>query len=78
MRCWAGRELVVEHDGVAVGLERDLAQLLGLALADVGGRVGRAAALHDAADHVGAGGVDEQRQLVEAGLGVLGGARAAG
>ena len=32
-------------------------------------RVGRLAALHDAADLVGAGGVDQQRQLVEAALG---------
>ena len=71
-------ELVVEHDGVAVGLERDLAQLLGLALADVGGRVGRGAALHEARDLVGAGGVDELRELVEAGLGVLVGVRAGG
>ena len=55
-----GRELVVEDDRVGVDrLERDLAELLGLALADVGGRVGRGAALHDARDHVGAGGVDE-------------------
>ena len=41
LRCWAGRELVVEHDRVAVGGQGQLAQLLGLALADVGGRVGR-------------------------------------
>ena len=71
-------ELVVEHHGVAVGLEGDLAQLLGLALADVGGRVGRGAALHEARHLVGAGGVDELRELVEAGLGVLGGVPAGG
>ena len=70
-------QLVVEHHGVAVGLEGHLVQLLGLALAHVGGRIGGATALHDPADLVGAGGVDQQRQLVEAGLGVLGGARAA-
>ena len=68
-----GRELVVEHHRVAVGGQRQLAQLLGLALADEGGRVGRGSALHEARDLVGAGGVDELRELVEAGLGVLGG-----
>ena len=69
--CCAGRELVVEHHGVGVDREADLAQLLGLALADVPRVVGRVAALHQPADHVGAGGVDEQRELVEAGLGVV-------
>ena len=59
------RELVVEDDRVAVDLEGDLAQLLGLALADVVRRVGRVAPLHDPGDLVGAGGVDELRQLVE-------------
>ena len=66
-----GRELVVEHDRVAVGRQRQLAQLLGLALADVGGRVGGLAPLVDAADLVGARGVDQQRQLVDRLLGVL-------
>ena len=55
-------ELVVEDDGVAVDLEGDLAELLGLALADVVGGVGRVAPLHDAGDHVGAGGVDQLRR----------------
>ena len=71
-------ELVVEHHRVAVGLQRDLAELLGLALADVGGRVGRGAALHEARDLVGAGCVDELRELVEPGFGVLGGVRGEG
>ena len=65
-------ELVVEDDGVAVDLEGDLAQLLGLALADVVGGVGRVASLHDARDRIGAGGVDELRQLVERLLDVVG------
>ena len=73
-----GRELVVEHDGVAVDLEATLAQLLGLALADVVRGVGRVAALHDAADDVGAGGVDELRQLVERRVDVVGRAVAPG
>ena len=71
-------ELVVEHHGVAVGLERDLPELLGLALADVGGRVGRGTALHEARDLVRAGGVDELGELVEPGFGVLGGVRGEG
>ena len=66
-----GGELVVEHDRVAVGGQRQLAQLLGLALAHVGGRVGRLAPLVDAADLVGAGGVDQQGQLVDRVLGLL-------
>ncbi len=65
LRCWAGRELVVEHDRVGVDRLATARELLGLALADVGGRVGRVAALHDPGDLVGAGGVDEQGQLVE-------------
>ena len=65
------RQLVVEHDGVGVDGEADLAQLLGLALADEPRVVRRVAPLDQAADLVGAGGVDEQRELVEAGLGVV-------
>ena len=61
-------QLVVEHHGVGVDGEAELMQLLGLALADVPGVVGRIAPLHHAADLVGAGGVDQQRELVEAGL----------
>jgi hypothetical protein len=63
-----GRELVVEHDRVGVDGETDLLQLLGLALADVPRVVGRVATLHHPGDHVGACGVDEQDQLVEAGF----------
>ena len=66
------RQLVVEDDRVAVDLEADLAQLLGLALADVVRGVGRVAALHDAGDLVGAGGVDQLRQLVERRVDVVG------
>src|SRR5207248_3100196 len=56
-------ELVVEHDGVGVDLEGDLAQLFGFALADIGGGVGTVAPLENALGDVGAGGVDEERQL---------------
>ena len=59
------RQLVVEDDGVGVDRQRQLPQLLGLALADVGGRIGRVAPLHDPGRLVGAGGVDQQGQLVE-------------
>ena len=39
-RCWAGREVVVEHHGVGVDGQAHRRQLLGLALAQIGGRVG--------------------------------------
>ena len=67
------RELVVEHHGVAVGGDGQLPQLLGLALADVGGRVGCLATLRDAPDLVGPRGVDEQAELVEGSIGLLDG-----
>ena len=66
-----GRQLVVEHDGVGVDGEADLAQLLGLALADVPRVIRRVSPLDEAGDLVGAGGVDEQRQFVEARLGLF-------
>ncbi len=72
-------ELVVEDHGVGVHRQAQLAQLLGLALAHVGGRIRPVAGLHHPADLVGAGRVDQQRQLVEVGVGVvLGRAPAAG
>ena len=40
-------QLVVEHDGVGVDVVAQLAQLVDLAPTDVGGRIGRVAALHD-------------------------------
>ena len=66
-----GRQLVVEHDGVGVDTEAELAQLLGLALADEPRVIRRVAPLHEAGDLVGARGVDEQRQFVEARLGLF-------
>ncbi len=59
-------EFVVEHHGVGVDGEAQLLQLLGLALPEVPGVIGRIASLYEPCDLVGAGGVDEQRQLVEA------------
>ena len=70
-RCWAGRELVVEHDDVGVERGHELAHLGELAAAQVRGRVGAVPALHDALERLGAGGVGEQRELVEGAVGVL-------
>ena len=66
---------MLEDDGVGVQGEADLAQLLHLARAEERRRVGGVATLHDARDDVGAGGVDEQRQLVELVIELLLGAR---
>ena len=60
-----GRELVVEDDDVDVERLRDRLELLGLALADVGRGVGGAPALQLGVDRLGAGGVGEQRELLE-------------
>ena len=60
-----GRELVVEHDEVDVERVGELLQLLGLARADVGRGVGRVASLQHELDRIRAGGVDEQRELLE-------------
>ena len=67
-----GGERLVEHDGVGVDGEAQLVQLGDLALAEVGGGVRRVAALHEPREHVGARGVDEQGELVEPGLDVVG------
>ena len=61
-------QLVVEHHGVGVDGEAELMQLLGLALADVPGVVGRISPLHHPADFVSPGRVDQQGELVEAGF----------
>ena len=50
----AGRELGVADDGVGALGDDDVAQLDGLALAQVGRGVGVGAALHDAGEHLGA------------------------
>ena len=60
-----GRELVVEDHEVDVERVRELAQLLGLARADVGRGIGTVAPLEHELDRFGARGVDEQRELVE-------------
>ena len=64
-------QLVVEDDGVGVDGEAQFAQFFGLALADEEGVVRVIARLHQPAHLVGAGRVDQRRQFVEAGVGVL-------
>ena len=66
------RELVVEDDGVGVDGQRELVELLGLAPADVGGRIGMVPTLDDAADDVGPGRPHQQSQFVEIALDRLG------
>ena len=70
----AGRELAVADDGVGAGGLHDLADRVDLAAADVGRRVGRLAALEDRLEHLGAGGLGEQRELGHRVLGVRDGA----
>ena len=70
----AGAQLAVADDGVGAGGQHHLAQLLRLARADVGRRVGLVAALDQAFEHLGAGGLGERGELGEAGVGVGGAA----
>ena len=65
LRIWAGRQVVVEDHDVGVGRRRRALQLVDLALADVGGGVGRLPLLQHAADDRGAGGFGQARELVE-------------
>ena len=67
-------ELAVADDGVGALGDDDVAQLDGLALAEVGGRVGVGPALDDAVEHLGAGGLGERGELAHRVLGVVGGA----
>ena len=64
-------ELVVEHDRVGVDLVAQVAELLGLALADEPRVVGWSRRWTRRADLVGAGRVDQCGELVEAGVGVF-------
>jgi hypothetical protein len=68
----AGCELAVADDRVGAGGVGDVAQLVDLAAADVGGRVGLRATLHERVEHLGAGCLGEQLELGERVLGVLG------
>src|SRR3984893_388383 len=70
-----GAELVVEDHDVDVEGLGERAQLLGLALADVGGGVRCVAPLQHPLDRFGARGVGEQAELVERRLGFVGGPR---
>ena len=71
---WRGAQFAVADDGVGAGGQHDLAQLLRLARADVGRRVGLVAALDQALEHLRAGGLGERGELGHAGLGVGGAA----
>ena len=70
----AGRELAVADHGVGAGGLHDLAQPVDLAAADVRRGVGRLPALVERVEHLGAGGLGEQRELGHGVLGVLDGA----
>ncbi len=69
-----GAQFAVADHGVGTGGHHDLAQLLRLAGADVGRRVGLVAALDEALEHFGACGLGERGELGHAGLGVGGAA----
>ena len=64
-----GAEVVVEHHRVAVDLLGDGLDLAGLARAHEGGGIGRGPPLADPLDGIGSGGVHQQAQLVEGGVG---------
>ena len=68
-------QLPVADHRVGAGLGDDVAQLLGLAGADVGGRVGLVAALGHALEHLGTRGLGQRRELAQRGVGVRGRAR---
>ena len=70
----AGRELAVADHGVGAGRLHDLADAVDLAATDVRRGVGRLPALVDRLEHLGAGGLGEQRELGHRVLGVLDGA----
>ena len=70
----AGRQFAVADHGVGAGGHHDLTQLLRLARADVGRRVGLVAALDQALEHLRARGLGQRGQLGEAGVGVGGAA----
>ena len=61
-------ELVIEDDGVGVQGGGQLDDLAGLALADVGGGLGRVPDLDDPLHHVRPGGVGQEGQLLQGGL----------
>jgi len=62
----AGREFIVEDDHVGLTFADEELDLLGLARADEGGRVGLVKTLDGLADHVDAGRIGQARQLLQA------------
>ncbi len=73
-RCWAGARSSSNTTASASSDGGEVLELGDLAAADVGGRVGRVAALHDPFDDDGAGGVEQRGQLVEGRVDLGGGA----
>ena len=71
LRCWAGESSSSKIDDVEVEHLDQLPELLGLALADERGRVGRRPAAASPGHRVGAGGVGEQGQLGQRRLGLV-------
>jgi hypothetical protein len=69
-----GGQLTVADDRVGADGLHGVAQLVDLAGADEGGRVGSRAALHQAVEDLGTGGLGQPGQLGERGAGLLGGA----
>jgi len=70
LNCWAG-DNSLSNTTVSRQLRGTAPSTPRLALADEELRIRPIATLHQAGHHVGAGGVDEQRQLVERGFGVV-------
>ena len=69
-RCWFGVRSSSHTSDLGVHLATQRTQLLDLARADVGPRVGRGAVLHDLADDLDADGVEQLVHLGElAGIG---------
>ena len=66
----ARRQLAVADDGVGADGQHDVAQLLGLARADVGGRVGAVAALDQRVEHLRARGLGQPGELDQRVLGL--------
>nr|BFE68656.1 hypothetical protein GCM10020092_019570 [Actinoplanes digitatis] len=65
MRSCEGRQLAVADDRVGAGGDDNVAQLVDLAPADEGGRVGAATPLDQALEHLGPGRLGERGELRE-------------
>ena len=70
LRSWDGRQLAVADDRVGAGGDDHVAQLVDLAAADERGRVGPAAPLDEALEHLRTGGLGQRGELGQRVLGV--------